>query len=340
MGRVRWLGARSPAILALAAAALLPCSDARAEDRLVVIGQSIHVGPDETLDELACVACSVRLEGEVANDALLILGRLNNQGTIGGSLVGLVASIDSAGPVGGTAVALLSTMRLMDRVDGDAVAVLGEISAEGPNAAIGGDAVSVAGQITGIPPDRIAGSIEQIGAAEIGGVVASGVFGVLVLLSVAALAVLLVVNFLAYLVLGQERLATIADASSGKAALCFLVGLATCFALIVAGLVVAMLLPAGLPVLFVFVVVSVVGYCGLTYGIGRNLLSKIHPMTATMLAATLIILIQAIPLIGWSVMLVIWNVAIGSAVMSGFGTSSDWLAVRLEGRGWDQRATS
>jgi len=58
---------------------------------------------------------------------------------------------------------------------------------------------------------------------------------------------------------------------------------------------------------------------------------------ATMFAAAVTIVIQMVPLVGWLTLLVIWNVAVGAAIMSGFGKTADWLAMRAEGGSWQDR---
>ena len=326
------LPARFNIALAMAATALLSVGAASADQNRFMIGESIHVGPEETLDRVTCLACSIRVDGEVNEAALVVLGSLENHGTIGGDAVVVLGSLESEGPVIGDSVVVAGDMTLANDVRGDAVAVLGDIQVVTPEVEIAGSVVTVLGQLTGITADAVGGDIEHVGGDRVGRIVVSGVIAALLFLVFGILAAVLPLNALAFLILGRKRVETIADTLSGNSPVCFLVGLATCFALGVVGMIVAMLLPVSLPIVLLFLVSSIVGFCGMTYGIGRNLFAGLKPLPATLLAGALVIAVQLIPVVGWLVMAVLWNVAIGAAVLSGFGTATDWLTARAEGR--------
>ena len=320
--------ARFETALAMAAIAALTVGAASADQDRFMIGESIHVGPEETLDSVTCVACSIRIDGEVRKTALVVLGTLKNHGTIEGEAVVVWGSLDSEGPVNGDSVVVAGDMTLRNDVQGDAVAVLGDIQVAAPGVKIGGDVVTVLGQLTGVTADGVGGHIEHIGGDRVGRIVVSGAIAALLCLVFGIFLILLPLNGLAYLILGRKRVETIANTLSGNSPVCFLVGLATCFTLGVVGMIVAMLLPVSLPIVLLFLVVSIVGFCGMTYGIGRNLFAGIKPLPATLLAGAIVIAVQLIPVVGWLVMVVLWNVAIGAAVLSGFGTDTDWLTAR------------
>lgn len=314
MNRVHRSSTRYAIILGVLAACLVAAGPTYAEDHRIVIGESVYVGSDEVLDQVMCVFCSIHIEGVVKETAFLVLGELENRGEIEGD-----------------AVVIVGEMRLYGDVGGDAVAVMGNIQKGSEGVRIGGDAVTVLGSQSGISPGDVGGEIEQVGGAQVGQVV---VFGLVILVGLAGVLVFLVLmalNLIGYAVLGAERVHTIADTLSGNASICFLGGLGTCFALTVIGLIVAMILPVSLPMILVFFILSVVGYCGVTYWIGRNLFSGRAQLTATIAATTLIIVLQLVPVIGWLVALVLWNIAIGAAVLSGFGTSTDWLVSKAGG---------
>lgn len=330
--------ARFETTLTLIAAALLATGAAQADPHRFMIGESIYVGPDDTLDQATCVVCSIRVDGVVKETAFLVLGRLVNHGTIEGDAVVIGGSLESEGPVNGNSVVIAGNMRLLGDVGGDAITVMGSIEADS-GVTIGGDAVTVLGRQTGISADAVGGTIEQLGSDRVGHLMLSGAIVALLVLAIGVFVVLLTLNGLAFLILDTKRLETIANTFTGNSPVCFLVGLATCFALGVLGLIVAMLLPVSLPILLVFLVVSVVGFCGMTYGIGRNLFASLKPLSATQAAAAVIIFIQMVPVVGWLVIAVLWNVAIGAAVLSGFGTATDWLTARAEGKSFQgQRA--
>ena len=322
--------ARFETALAMAAIAVLTVGAASADQDRFMIGESIHVGPEEILDGVTCVACSIRVDGEVRKAALVVLGRLENHGTIEGDAVVVWGSLEAEGPVNGDSVVVAGDMTLGNGVQGDAVAVLGDIEVAGPEVKIGGDVVTVLGQLTGVSANVVGGQIEHIGGDRVGRIVVWSAIAALLMIVIGILVVVLPLNGLAFLILGRQRVETIASTLSGNSPVCFLVGLATCFALGGVGMIVAMLLPVSLPIVLLFLVVSIVGFCGMTYGIGRNLFAGLKPLSATLLAGALVIVVQLIPVVGWLVMVVLWNVAIGAAVLSGFGTSPNWLTARAE----------
>ena len=314
MNRVHRSPARYGIVLGALAACIAAAGPANADDHRIVIGESVYVGPDEVLDQVTCVFCSIHVEGVVKDTAFLVLGELENRGEIEGD-----------------AVVIVGEMRLHGDVGGDALAVMGNIQKGSEDVRIGGDAVTVLGSQSGISPGDVGGQIEQIGGEQVGQIVVLGLVIVLFLLGLLVFLVLMAMNLIGYVVLGPERVRTIANTLSGNAAMCFLGGLGTCFALAVVGLIVAMILPVSLPMILVFFVFSVVGYCGVTFWIGRNLFSGRGQLTATIAAATLIIVLQLVPIIGWLVALVLWNIAIGAAVLSGFGASTNWLVSKAGG---------
>ena len=325
---------RSPVRVGVAfvamAAAHLGCTPAGGEDHRFVIGESIHVGPDETIDGATCVACSIHVDGSVKGTASLFLGSLVNRGTIERDAYVVGGSLESSGEVRGHAMLVAGNLRLGGDVGGNAVTVLGSLVVGDPNVRIGGHALTVAGEQTGIDPTRVGGSVEHYGDERTGRLILAGLLGALVLAAIGIFVVLMALNGLAYIILGAKRLEVMAEALAGNAPTCFVVGLGTSFAIAVVGVVVAMLLPVSIPMLLAFLTVSVVGYCGLSFGIGRNLFSRLKPLAAVQLAAAIIVLVQIIPVVGWLVMVVLWNIAIGIVVMSGFGTSPDWLTTRAE----------
>ena len=330
--RVYGFGVVGAIVVAVATAIACAPQSAGAESLPILIGESIHVEEGTTLDHVICVACSIRVDGEITDAATVVFGSLVNHGTIRGNAVVLGGSLESGGPIGGNAVIVLGAMRLLDRVGRDAFAVMGTIDMDGSRAMVAGNLVSVLGGASSAPPNSVSGQIQEFGAIQVGLLAMSGVLGALILAALGVFGVLMALTGLGYITLGLKRLEAIADAFTGNIAVCFLTGLGTCVALIVIFLVAAMLVPLAIPLLLLFVVLSVVGYCGVMFGIGRNLFSRPNPFLATMLAAALTIVIQLVPLVGWLTLLVIWNVAVGAAIMSGFGKAPDWLATRAEGR--------
>ena len=335
--RVNWLGVRKAILIAVVAVIPGATQPARAESQPILIGESIYVEDGTTLDQVMCVACSIRVDGEITDGATVIFGSLVNHGTILGDAIVLGGSLESGGAIGGKSMIVLGAMRLLNRVGGDAFAVMGTIDMDGPQAMVAGNLVSVLGSSSSVSPESVGGQVQEFGARQISLLAMSGVLGALIFAALGIIGILMGLTGLGYIILGLKRLEAIADAFTGNIAVCFLTGLGTCVALIVIFLVAAMLVPVAIPLLLLFVVLSTVGYCGVMFGIGRNLYGGLKPFLATMLAAAVTIVIQIVPLVGWLTLLVIWNVAVGAAIMSGFGKAPDWLAMRVEGRSWRNR---
>ena len=335
-----WLPGGLPAVVALLAATALFPGIARPDQARFLVGESIHVGPAESLERAICIACSIHVEGEVEANTVLLLGTLVNSGTIEGDVVVMGGSLESTGRLNGNSVVLAGSMTLRGDVSQDAIAILGSIHVPDPSVRIGGDSVTVLGQQTGVSPESVAGTVREIGSVQLGRTLLSGTLAVTAILAVALIGVLLALNSAAYLALGGNRLEVIAATYRRNSPLCFLVGLATWFALGGVGLVLAMLLPVSIPMLILLLIIAVVGYCGMTYGIGRDLLPSMNPFVATQLSALVVLMIELLPLAGLLVTFVLCNVAMGAAVTSGFGTDADWLASRSRAPTLDRRQTA
>ncbi len=325
--KVRWLIPWLAVATALAGA-----SPTAAQERRIMVGESIHVGPDETLGEAMCVACSIRVDGVVTNGVFVVLGTLENRGSIEGDAIVIGGPLESSGSVLGKSVVVGGNLRLLADVGGDAITVLGSLEAMSPDVSIGGNAVTILGRQSGISEDAVGGSIERVAGEQFGRLVVSGALAGLAISAVSVLVALLVLNALAVLILGSDRVQTIAEALDGNLVPCLLCGLGTCLLMLIAALTVAIMLPVSVPLIAVLALVSVVGYSGISYRIGRNLFPNRSRIVGTQLAAAIVIVIQLIPVIGWMVLVAVWGIAIGAAVLSGFGTSPDWLAARAGSR--------
>ena len=318
--------------LIVLAGALLAASPLQAASRRVMVLESIHVAPGEVLEQTTCIACSIHVEGVVDDSALLVLGRLRNEGEINGNAVVLGGSVISSGPIGGSAFVVGGTLQLQDDVGGDTVSVMGDLEVSDGNVRIGGDAWTVLGQQHGLTPQSVGGTNVQLGTSQIGRMLISGLVGGLALIMLFALGTVLALILLGHIVLGAERQAVMANACTRSPAGCFLVGLGSCFGLTVLSLMMSMLLPVSLPLVLLFLIISAIGYCGVAFAVGRNLLPRMRPLLASMLAGVLLAAVQLVPIIGWLLLAVMWNVAIGAAIMSGFGSSPDWLKDRATGQ--------
>ena len=304
---------RSPSRILIVVTALLGNlawgDRASGTDNRLVVGESVYIGPEEVVDQVTCVLCSIVVEGLVRDSAVIVFGDLENRGQIDGS-----------------AIVIAGKMQLFSNVGGDAIVVAGQILGGPDEVRIGGDLVTVMSSESGVPKEAVDGEITSVGSHQVGRFLLVGLTVVLTVVGLLVFGTLLSLNLVGYAILGPERVETMARTLRGNSATCFLGGLGTCFALGVVGLVVAMILPVLLPMILVFMVVSIVGYCGLTYWIGRNLFGRLPELPGTVVAATLVLVLQAVPVIGWMVAIVLWNIAVGAAILSGFGTSPNWLS--------------
>jgi hypothetical protein len=76
-------------------------------------------------------------------------------------------------------------------------------------------------------------------------------------------------------------------------------------------------------------VLLVFGYTALSYGLGRRLGRRLGPVTAVLVGAFLLTLLQAVPLLGLLLAVVLVLHALGGAFASGLGRWPDWLRRRL-----------
>ena len=137
--------------------------------------------------------------------------------------------------------------------------------------------------------------------------------------------------FVAFVILGENRVQVLANTIRQRAGLAFLsgIGLVFCWTVLSFFIVLSGVWIPGLEV--VFFVVLVVGYSGISYWVGRGMSKSSGPLAAALLGALLLTIFQAIPLIGWLGFAIFSMIALGSAVLSGFGTSTDWLVRRGQG---------
>lgn len=96
------------------------------------IGQDISVGPTEQVADLTCVACSIRVRGQVAGDVT----------AVGGSVV-----IEDPAQVAGDITAVGGDVRLNQgvKVAGDATVVGGDLHRD-PQATVAGDVTTMGGR--------------------------------------------------------------------------------------------------------------------------------------------------------------------------------------------------
>jgi len=317
-------------LLGLICASVAP---AHAKER-VMFGDDIYVGPEEVLDEVVCVFCSVTIDGRVG-EAVAVMGGMRINGEVEGDAVAVMGGMEIHGPVGGDVAAIMGGVNVHEggSIGGDAAAIMGGVRlADGTN--IHGDTVSVMGGISKGAGAVIHGDevVEGKGLAPAAAVLIGVVLLAGIVLAI-ALGPLLAALTLA--IAGEQRIETVRQTLNQRFGICFLVGIG----IFVGGFILSILLGIALfwlpgantLVTAATFVVSAVGYTGLGLWVGRGLIRSGGAMGATILGSILITFVQLIPVIGWFILWPVFlMVALGAATVSGFGTSVDWLLPRSE----------
>lgn len=285
------MGKHAGVLLLLALWLLLPAT-ARAQNDRVQVGEDILIAESESVGNVVCVGCSIRILGAVSQAAVAVGGNIDVEGAVGEDVV----------TVGGTV-----RLRPGASVGQDAVAVFGTVERE-EGAAVGGQVVSEA-------------------ALPVAGL--AGLFLFLILLSVVTHLILVLLTFL---IAGQARMETLAGTVSARPGLSLLTGLGLLVGFVVLCIVAAFMGPAA-PFVYVaaalaLAVTLLVGYTGLSYWMGRLLSKTWAPVVAVLVGALVITLLQVVPL----VLPVFALLALGAAVLSGYGSDTDWLSRQMAGQ--------
>lgn len=313
-------------LIQLVAAFALSVGTLGAADR-VMIGDDVYVGPDEDLDEVVCILCSVRVDGKVKT-AVAILGSVDIVGEVDDEAVAVIGSVRVRGKVGREAVAVMGRLDIDGEVGSDAVSVMGGVNL-GPGASVGGDLVAVLGGVTRGAGSTVGGDVviesEGLKPVAIGGAIVLGAAFL-----VFALVFWPFVAFVTYSILGERRSLTIMETISRRAGMSFLLGLGVGVSSLI--LPVALFWVPGIeaPLMAGLLAMAAVGYVGISLWVGRGLLRLDSPGAAVGWGAFLVSVLQLIPLVGWFAWWLFANMAIGGALLSGFGSSIDWLFRRAE----------
>lgn len=114
-------------------ATVLLCGLASAQTKadIVQIGRNITIGAGEKVGDVVCVACSIRVRGQVGGDVTAVAGHI---------------TIEQGAQVAGSVTGILGGVRLQNgaQVKGSAAVVLGALQRD-PQTAIAGGVASFAG---------------------------------------------------------------------------------------------------------------------------------------------------------------------------------------------------
>lgn len=306
-----------------------------AEER-VMVGDDIFVGADEVLEDVVCVGCAIHVEGRTEN-VVAIGGRVTvAEGAAVRDVVAIAGGLEMRGEADGDAVAILGgAADIYGPVGGDVVAVMARLHLH-EGASVDGEAVAVMGGLERAPGVDIDGQVVQVGPAMGGlaGLAASGIVAVIVIALLLALAIWPIVTFICFAILGPQRIGVIASTLNERAGMCFLVGLGSWIGSFMLTIMMPLLffwMPGGMEsiITLAWFITAAVGYTGVSFWVGRGMV-KSGGLGATVLGTGLIVFIQAIPLIGWFIAFPIFCcLSLGAAILSGFGTSADWLFPRV-----------
>lgn len=302
-------------VLAGALLAATVAAPARADDDRVQFGRSIHVGEGETVADVVCFGCSIRIAGTAAGDVVSFGGGIAIDGEVGGDVVAFGGSV-RLGPnanVGGAAMAFGGGVQL------------------GPESHVGGEVATFGGRVERDPTAHVSGTVSTNMPLPI-----ASLSGLLFFLFVVTLICNLILVLLTYLIAGERRVETLAATIRQRAGMSFLTGLGVLFAAVFLFVLSAFLGPVT-PFLAVLVAVVLfltllVGYAGLSLWAGRLLAQSSAPLAAVVLGAVLVTAANLVPPLCFVLPPILLLLGLGSAALSGFGASSDWLPQQFGSR--------
>jgi hypothetical protein len=315
-------------ILLLAALSLCVAGPLAAQHgERVMVGENIFVGANESLREVVCIGCSIRVEGRT-EEVVAIGGSIEIAGSVR-EAVAIGGNVEVTGQTEREVVAVGGNVTISGSVGREVVAVFGDVILL-DGASVEQDVVSVGGRVQGVDRAKIGGSVQSVKPF-----LPALRFGFLMFLAIFLIAGLVLQPLFAVLchaILGERRVWVLAETARSRAGLCFVLGLGLLFGsfmLSIFGAINPFLAPLlSFPFWMLFFVLLVVGYTGISYWVGRSLVSTAGAMAATLLGAVLVTILQLIPILGWMAFFVFSLMAMGAALLSGFGTATDWLIKR------------
>lgn len=305
--------------LSVVASALLAfclgAAPARADDDRVQFGSAIRVADGETVGDAVCFGCPIRIAGTATGDVVAFGGGVTIEGEVGGDVVAFGGGV-LLGPKA--------------RVGGDVLAFGGGTEL-GSESEVGGEVATFGGRVNRDPSALVGGGISTnapLPVASLGGLL-------FLLLAITVIGNLILV-LLTYLIAGQRRIETLEATIRGRAGLSLLTGLGVVFVAVFLFVLSAFLGPVT-PVLAVLVAVVLiltllVGYAGVSYWAGRLLAKSSAPLAALLLGAVLVTVVNLVPPLCLVFPPLLLLLGLGSATLSGFGASPNWLPQQLGSR--------
>jgi hypothetical protein len=258
--------------------AVLAPAALRADSDRVMVGEDIYVAEGEDLNDAVCIGCSIRVDGKV-RDAVAIGGSIEVTGEVHDA-VSIGGGLDVRGKVSGDAVVIFGSTRVREggRIRGDAVSILGSVRTA-DSGSVGGDIVSS----------------ESWAPIALSGVV----IGLIVFL-VFGIVIQPLLVLLCFTLLGERRIAILAETARRRSGMSFLIGIALCIGSFILSIAAAMtpIISLQIPFGLILFCVLVVGYAGVSYWVGRGMLPRSGALGAAILGAVLVTIIQLIPIVG------------------------------------------
>lgn len=256
------------------------------------------------------------------------------KGQTAGDVVCLGCSIQVRGNLNGDAAAIGGHIEIDGEVDGD-VAALGGNLRLGPTAKVEGDAAAVGGTLDRDPHARVGGDVgnpfPQLGRLHL-----NGPPGLILLPLILGLPLNLLLALVAYLIAGKRRVEVIASAVGDRVGQALATGIGVWIVatvLLVASSRFGPATPAVASVISLCIFATLIlGYTGISAGLGRRFRKGRFGLGAVILGVVALTVVQSVPVLGWVAFLVFLVLALGGTVLSGFGSSVDWLRGHFPGR--------
>lgn len=281
------------------------------DDERVMVGEDIVVRADEDLNEVVCIGCSIEVLGRVRGDAVAVGGSISVVGEVDGDAVAVFGDSDIAGRVGGSSTTVLGSVILR------------------PGAEVADDLVAVLGTLEGQSEATVGGTTNVIRGP--GRAVRTLIVVAIVLLLLMVVIVPPFFAWIAGLVLGEQRVEVLAETVRQRAGMSFVIGLAVVVGLAFTAAFLDLIVPVADIVLKPLeFVLAATGYAGISYIMGRRLSARASVPGAVLMGGFAVMLLQVIPILGWMLWFVLFQMAVGATVLSGGGTSADWLFARTE----------
>ncbi len=287
---------------------LLPAAGtALSADGPPAISRFLHeivVERGENVGDIQCSGCSIIVRGNASGDVIVIGGNIIIEGGVTGDAVAFGGGVHILPPA---------------HLDGDALAMGGSVQIDA--------GARTAGDTDSIPYFHVPGqrSLHPSGVATF-------------------LVINLTILLLAALAFRRRRTENLAAAVEGHPGMVILSG--TVFAIIMTLLFLLTGVSKRFELLWILLITTILlftcmtGYLGICGALGRLITRRDRWLLSSLAGASLLTLLLLIPIAGFLFFTAAFVAALGSAIVSGFGKSPDWLPGRMNRRSSRSEARS